>query len=314
MKLVFALLALVLLRWIITFRVYSSVSAGELKRRARLDDSRAKSLYRVAVYKPALDVIFWALTTAAASTLIIWSVRTDWWLGVVALTIIAWLSVWGKFPADGWAGRLAVWFVPIDALAAELLSPVLSPTVKLFPRPAAAHTGLYEKRDLLELLKKQGRESDNRIPEGDLKIAGAALSFGDKKVSNVMTPRAKIKYVKAGETVGPTLMDELHKTGLSRFPVVKDNPKAAAPKVIGTLYLSDVIGDQSGGKVKDFIHINIFYINEDADLRLALEAFLESNQLMLIVINNFDETVGILNLEDVLAEIVGRPTDQSVAN
>jgi CBS domain containing-hemolysin-like protein len=222
------------------------------------------------------------------------------------MLVPAWLMVWGKFPASGWAGGLAAFAAPIYAKVFYYLDPLLSRLARLFPSNLPQHTGLYERKDLVELLGTQYKQADNRIPETDLKIAYNSIVFGDKSVGKIMTPLSKVKLVGANDTVGPLLMDELHKTGFSSFPVVKDTAKSAKMEIIGTLYLNDLIGYDGGGKVKDLATNKADFINEDDNLRQVLGAFLKTHHHLLIVINSFEEVVGVISLEDVLEQILGK--------
>jgi CBS domain containing-hemolysin-like protein len=310
MKLVYILLVLALAKCILLYKLYNSVPVVELKRRARAGDKRAARLYKAAAYEAALDVFLWLIGTASAAVLFIWSARTDWRLTSAVVIFFAWLTFWTASPKiGGWLGGLSSLFAKYLAWLLSVLQPVLGRIGAWFP-PASRvhfHTGLYEKKDLLEFLHKQNRQLDNRIPETDLKIATGAMSFGDKTVSSVMTPRRKVKLVGAGDNVGPLLMDELHKSGFSRFPVVKDSAKVAAPQIIGTLYLNDLVGHAATGKVKDLARKGVFYINESSNLRQALGAFLKTHHHLLIVVNDFEEVVGVLSIEDVLEQIIGQP-------
>lgn len=307
MKLLYAVLALALIRSILLYKTYHSIPLLELKRRARQHDNRAAALYKVAGYGAVLDLRQWLFGTAVGTALLIWSANTSWWLAAIAAVIVSWLLVWVKAPAEGWGGGLAALFAPFDALILSILNPVLSPLAKLLPgRYGSAHTGLYEKRDMLEFIKQQHEQPGNRMLESDLLIAFNAMQFGDKQVGKVMTPRRLVKLVKADELAGPVLTDELHKTGFSRFPVVADSPKAASPKIIGTLYLSQLIGYDGNAKVKELADKNVYFINEDSSLRQALNAFLKTHHHLLIVVNSFEEMVGVLSLEDVLEQVLGK--------
>lgn len=305
MKLLFALLALAFIRGILLYKTYHSIPLLELKRRARQQDKRASALYKVAGYGPVLDLRQWLFCTSVGALLLIWSARTDWWLAAIFVAVTSWLMVWVKAPAEGWGGGLAALFAPFDAMLMSILNPVLSPLSRLLPGHRG-HTGLYEKRDVMEFIKKQHEQGDNRVPESDLLIAFNAMQFGDKQVGQVMTPRRQVKLVKADELAGPILTDELHKTGFSRFPVVTDSPKAASPKIIGTLYLSQLIGYDGNAKVKELADKEVYFINEDSSLRQALNAFLKTHHHLLIVVNSFEEMVGVLSLEDVLEQILGK--------
>ena len=308
MKYLYVLLALFFAEIILLYKVYHSIPVQELKRRARAKDKKAASLYRVAAHGATLEVLLWLMGTAAGATLFIWSARTKWWLAAIVAVITAWLVAWVRLAADGWAGSLAAFLAPLHVRIVSFTEPVLGRVSGWLPpgRRVHLHSGLYEKKDLLELLNKQNKQIDNRIPETDLNIAFNAIQFGDKTVAQVMTPRRKVKLVTADETAGPILTDELHKSGFSRFPVVKDSAKTTSPQVIGTLYLSDLIGYEGSGKVKDLAKREVYFINEESNLRQALNAFLKTHHHLLIVVNSFEEMVGVLTLEDVLEQIIGQ--------
>jgi len=306
MKFIYALLVLGLLKLIMMYKVYRSVPAMELKRRARAADSRSAKLHKVTAYGKLVYVHLWFWGTAGFVTLAVWSARTDWWLAAAVIAIASWLVVWVKFPASGWAGGLAAFTAPVYSRLLYYLDPLLSLLSRLFPSDLPQHTGLYERRDLMELLGNQHKQIDNRIPESDLKIAYNSIIFGDKTVGKIMTPLKRVKTVGANDTIGPLLMDELHKSGFSRFPVVKDTSKSAKLEVVGTLYLNDLIGYEGGGKVKDLASKGTKFINEDVNLRQALSAFLKTHHHLLVVVNNFEEMVGVISLEDVLEQILGK--------
>lgn len=307
MIILFIALALALVRNILLYKTYRSIPLTELKRRARQGDKRSAALYKVAGYAGLFDLRQWLFCTAVASILVIWAARTDWWSAAIVVVVVSALLTWPRFSAEGWAGGLAALFAPFDAKILSLIRPILNPVVRWLPlNGPRRHTGIYEKNDFLELINHQNRQTDNRIAEADLKIAFSALQFGDKTVGSVMTPRRKVKMVSAEEVAGPILTDELHKTGFSRFPVVKDSVKAASPQVIGTLYLNDLIGYEGSGRVRSLAKRDVYFINEESSLRQAMNAFLRTHHQLLIVVNSFEEMVGVLTLEDLLEQIVGK--------
>jgi CBS domain containing-hemolysin-like protein len=308
MKIVYVLLALAFIKSVLLYKVYHSVPVRELKRRARQTDKKAQKLYKLATYEMTVELIVWLMAVASAAVLLIWSARTNWWLAAIVMVVGAWLVVWGKFAADSWAGSVAAIFAPAHAKFLYYTQPIFGPIARLLPpgRIATVHTGLYETKDLLELLSRQNKQLDNRTSLTDLHIAQNSLTFGDKTVGSVMTPRREVKFAKSDDSVGPILVDELHKTGFSRFPVAKDSAKAATPQIVGTLYLNNLIGYNGSGKVKDLMKHEVYFINEDASLRQALAAFLKTHHHLLIVVNSFEEMVGVLSLEDVLEQILGK--------
>jgi CBS domain containing-hemolysin-like protein len=308
MKLVYILVALAFIKSVLLYKVYHSVPVHELKRRARQGDKQAGRLYKVAAYEATFDVMMWLAAVASAAVLVVWSARTHWWLAVIVMVGGAWLVAWSKLSAGSWAGSAAAFIAPVHAKFLYYAQPVLGPIANLLPpgRRASIHTGLYETRDLLDFLSRQNKQLDNRISQADLEIARNSLTFGDKTVGSIMTPRREVKFAKADDSVGPVLIDELHQTGFSRFPVAKDSAKSAAPQIIGTLYLNNLVGYDGDGKVKDLMKKEVYFINEDASLRQALGAFLKTHHHLLIVVNSFEEMAGVISLEDVLEQILGK--------
>jgi CBS domain containing-hemolysin-like protein len=101
-------------------------------------------------------------------------------------------------------------------------------------------------------------------------------------------------------------MDELHATGFSRFPVAKAGTAGSAqPQIVGTLFLKDLVGYTGSGRVAGMMQSKVYYVNETQSLRDALAAFLKTHHHLFVVVNNFEEIVGVLSVEDVLEQILG---------
>jgi len=107
------------------------------------------------------------------------------------------------------------------------------------------------------------------------------------------------------EILGPLVLDGLHKTGHSRFPVISSD----IDHVVGILHLRDVLTIDSSKKhtarVDTAMSKKVLYIRQDHTLSQALSAFLRTHHHLFIVINEFSETVGILTLEDTLEALLG---------
>jgi len=294
-----------------------SLPPAELRRQARGDKKGGSaSIYKLVSYGSSLDIFLGILVIAGFIGTILAAAAISWWL--VAATFVLSLLVWLKDP-NGKSGRVHWTIAGYLAYPADWLLRIMHP---LFSRLRMVsrlkvrrpHTRAYEKEDLVSLIKKQGTQADNRISREDLQTAQAALSFDDKNVGSVMTPRRKIKMIEANEPIGPHLMDELHASSQTSFPVVKGSAKTSSPEVIGVLYLRDIIGIEQGGKVKDLMHQPVFYINEKQNLRQALAAFSKTRSHTLLVVNNFEEIVGQLDFEAIINQLVGELPDEGFEN
>lgn len=296
-----------MLSGIVLLKVYTSTPPAELKRRVRQGDSAAKLLYKVAAYQASLQILLWAIIGFSAGGLFVLLSRSmASWLAGLLIVLLLWLGFgWLPYTRVSLAGKkLAQWAAPPLAWILNKLYPLLRGVEeKTVGYRLNIHTGIYEKEDIIELLRRQQHQPDSRIDPSELEVIEGALGFGDKLVRSIMTPRRIAKLVSTDDTVGPLLMDELHKSGHSRFPVYEGKKD----KIVGMLLLRDLIGKPEGGQVRDFMHKSVFYVHEEDTLARALQAFLKSHRHLLVVVNSFEEIVGLLTLEDVLEQIVGNP-------
>ena len=144
------------------------------------------------------------------------------------------------------------------------------------------------------------------IGESTKKLILSGLSFDGRSVHEIMTPKSVVDTIQNTEMLGPLVLDDLHKTGHSRFPVVDGD----IDHVVGVLYVHDVLtldtSKKHTSKVETAMSKKVYYIREDHSLGQALTAFLSTHHHLFIVINEFRETVGIVTLEDTLEALLGR--------
>lgn len=288
-------------------RSYGSIPVKELRKRAREGDMAAETIFKAAAYGSSLRALLWALTIGFSSLLFMTLARESaTWFALVVIAFILWFGfVW--LPARE-ATRKGVWaarqFAPAFAKVLAYLHPIFSKVHDFINRhrPVSVHTGVYDKEDLKELFARQKVQSDNRVDAQTLEIVEHALSFGDKKISGILTPRRVVKCVAATDTIGPILMDDLHKSGHSRFPVYEGRQD----NIVGILFLRDAVRAKAGGAITKTMNSQVCYIHEDQPLTEALHAILRTHQQLFIVVNGFEEYVGIVTIEDIMEAIVGK--------
>ena len=254
------------------------------------------------------------ISTASAAVLFWLSAEISYWLGgVVALAVGIEVYRSNKYlKPGGWLWRWTNLFAYVVTKLLQPLAPWLSRLP--FKSPRSEHSRLFETDDLIDLLHRQARQADNRISQTDLDTAKAALTFADKTIKSALVPINKVRLVLPDEVVGPHLMDELYEQGYSAFPVGKKIGKKLPPEITGIVYVKDWLG-KSPHQTVDQLAVNDFsYIEEAKNLNQALEAFLKTRSLLLIVINEREEVVGALWLEDVLEQVVGRKVVAEVEN
>lgn len=290
------------------YRTFHHVTPKELKRRARGGDEVAALLYRSVSYGLSVKLLLGGLAALSAYGAFVFMVQAlDAWLALPVLTVVAILGLL-FVEMKGGSNRVALWLAQTVSPALSWLLERLHPLFDRLGRavrrlfPVRIHSGLYEKEDLAALLEAQKSQPDNRIAAGEIDMLSNALTFGDKTVADALVPKRVVKSVAASDDVGPVLMGELHASGHSRFPVYevkKDN-------IVGVLYLHDLVATKRSGTVSNIMRRKVTYVHEDFTLYQTLQAFIKTKQHLFIVVNSFEEYVGIITIEDVLERVIGK--------
>lgn len=289
----------VLLTWII--RGMSSESTAEFKRRARSGDIDSARLYKLeSLYQnqPLLLCILMLITGLSA----IGFLTAINYSGAFAFTIIfiAYFFVLIFGFSINRPTHVASASSVIIALILKILSPLLKyPSILLGKfikfRPDKSFSS---KAELLALIEQHSVSSMLSILERQA-IHGA-LTYGDKKIIDYLVPIGVVKSIKDTEILSPVVIGELHDSGYSRFPVF-----ANTNTVAGTLYLKDAASIRTNKMVKEVMHPEVYYLNEEQTLQDALKAFLKTKHHLFMVVNGYEDVVGIITIEDVLEQIIG---------
>lgn len=152
-------------------------------------------------------------------------------------------------------------------------------------------------------LEHMVKESQGILREQDKRRIINSLHFNERTVQEIMTPRGVVNFIKKSDVIGPYLLNDLHKTGHSRFPVIDQD----IDHVVGLLYTRDLVTltDKESKTAGEIMDQHVYYINADQTLDHALSAFLKTHRHMFIVVNEYRETAGVVSLEDVIEALLG---------
>jgi CBS domain containing-hemolysin-like protein len=286
-------------------KTYNAVPLRELKRRAAAEDPFAVKLYPVVSYGRSLRGLLWlfiALTSAAGVVML--SRDAPVWLSLLAVILLLWAAYsWLPQSRTTPVGRrLTLLANPVILWLLGHLHPALDRTAGIVEKRYTAedHTGLYEREDLVSLIEQLQTQHDSRFSEEELEIAKRALSFDEFEVSSILTPKKSVKSALADDTVGPVLIDELHKSQQDHILV----RQSAKGEFVGTLNYKH-LNLHSSGKVKDYMDASINYVHEDDSLSQALKTFFDTNNALFVVVNNAEEYIGIVTIENILKQLLG---------
>jgi CBS domain containing-hemolysin-like protein len=298
------LLALALVG-VVARKTYFFLPLHELKRRAGRGDEVAARLHRAAAYDNSLKTLLWLyIGLTGAGAIILLAKDLPVWISLLIVGPLLW-AAFSWLPASRLTGpgvRLTTMLTPPIVWLLNYLHPILGRGADIVESRYVIpiHTRIFEKEDLLRLVERQQRQPDSRISEEELEIVKHALTFDERTVGDILTSRKKLKTVLADDTIGPILIDELHKAGQ---PYVLVREKAKGP-VIGALDYTR-LGIKSEGRVSDVMDSTVYYLHENDSLSEALHAFFVTNHPVFIVVNSFEEFVGIITVENILLQLLG---------
>lgn len=306
-----SLMALALFATISLLKTYQHVPLKELRRQARQGDHLAQVFYRVANHDRNTRLLLWLLVGLLASGFFMFLyTHLVWWLAFIIGTLVTWFG-FAWLPGSH-ISRPGVWLArqlagPLAWLLERLYGPLhRSSDAVARLRPVTVHSGLYTRSDLKDLLKQQGKQLDNRIAQHDLDSVLYALTMRDKSLGSIMTPLRKAKTLSAADTIGPIMLDELHATGHTHFPVYQDDKK----HIIGVVGLSDLIKAKTGGSIKSAMRGLVYYLHEEDSLGEALAILGKTKQPLFVVVNSNEAIVGVVSLTDLLSSAQGQlPSD-----
>ncbi|MEU8242156.1 hemolysin family protein [Actinoplanes missouriensis] len=163
-----------------------------------------------------------------------------------------------------------------------------------------------ELRELVDLAEQRGV-----VEHGEREMIHSVFALGDTIAREVMVPRTEMVWIEAPKTLQQALYLFL-RSGFSRIPVIGET----VDDVLGVLYLKDVIrrtqnGDPAAAAqaVADAMRPATF-VPESKPVDDLLSEMQAARSHVVIVVDEYGGTAGLVTIEDILEEIVGEITDE----
>jgi CBS domain containing-hemolysin-like protein len=183
-----------------------------------------------------------------------------------------------------------------------LLGNALTPGKGFREGPFASEAELREMVDLAE--------QDRLIESGERAMIHSVFELGDTIAREVMVPRTEMVWIEADKSLRQALVLFL-RSGFSRIPVIGDS----VDDVLGVLYLKDVVRrTQTDPDTDDVPVVDLMrdatFVPESKPVDDLLSEMQAARTHMVIVVDEYGGTAGLVTIEDILEEIVGEITDE----
>jgi CBS domain containing-hemolysin-like protein len=163
-----------------------------------------------------------------------------------------------------------------------------------------------ELRELVDLAEQRGV-----VEHGERQMIHSVFALGDTIAREVMVPRTEMVWIEGPKTLQQALFLFL-RSGFSRIPVIGES----VDDVLGVLYLKDVIRrTQSGDPAADAMPVaelmrEATFVPESKPVDDLLSEMQAARTHLVVVVDEYGGTAGLVTIEDILEEIVGEITDE----
>jgi CBS domain containing-hemolysin-like protein len=206
----------------------------------------------------------------------------------------------GRLVAPGvrWLGRV---LNPLASLLI-LIGNAVTPGRGFREGPFATQVEL---RELVDLAEQRGV-----VEHGERQMIHSVFALGDTIAREVMVPRTEMVWIEADKTLGQALVLYL-RSGFSRIPVIGES----VDDVLGVLYLKDVIRRTQTDPEADAVPVvelmrEATFVPESKPVDDLLSEMQAARTHMVVVVDEYGGTAGLVTIEDILEEIVGEITDE----
>ena len=191
---------------------------------------------------------------------------------------------------------LMIVFTPLD----KVFSLLRNSLMKRFVHEEESHI----EDELMTMVDEAQHEGDMDVHEGEL--IRSAIEFNDQDAQSILTPRVDITAIEDTATMEEAA-EVLRESGYSRVPVYHED----MDHVVGILHEKDFYVQKHAG-CNDICQIMKPPVWAPSTLKISklLKMFQSSKTHMVILLDEFGGTEGLVTMEDVLEELVGEIYDE----
>lgn len=231
--------------------------------------------------------------------------------GILTLVILLFGEITPKTMATIHAEKISLMYSPIIYFLMRILTPIIfivdflsdGVLMLLHIDPNEQHNTMTEQelRTIVDVSHESGV-----IEEEEKQMIYNVFDFGDSQAKDVMVPRIDMSFIDADATYDE-LLDTFRKDGYTRYPVYENTTDT----IIGIINMKDILLRDT---TADFSIRKIlrkpYFTYEHKNTVDLLREMKEYAMNLVIVLDEYGATAGMITLEDLLEEIVGEIRDE----
>ena len=227
-----------------------------------------------------------------------------WFSAGFTMTILLFSEILPKTLGVAYCRPLAVWIAYPLYWMVKLLTPfvlVIQAITRLLP---ARGDGLLVSAQEIQALARQSHRS-GEISLQERRVITNILDLKSKNVRQIMTPVTVTFMLDADLTVSQAMMENEMLNLHSRIPVYQKN----TDDVIGIVLRKDLMDCALQGKGQKKLRALMqpaHFVPETGSLTGIMLEFFDYNKHLFVVVDEYGSVSGVVSLEDIIEEIVGR--------
>ncbi|MBD3244912.1 MAG: DUF21 domain-containing protein [Candidatus Moranbacteria bacterium] len=280
-----------------------SIKKNDLERKIKLGDRRAKKIYSIRKNGNFLLCVLLIGNVAvnAAISIYLSNLASGFIAGVIATSLIV---LFGEIIPQSFCAKYGfligyrlVWLVKIFSF---ILYPLAAPLAWVLNKILGEEIPtIWSKEELKEIIKTHEDSSCSDIDADEERILIGALSFSNKRVRDVMTPRDVVHAYGEHQVLNNTILKEIKKSGFSRIPVYAKR----VDNIIGILFVKNLIDIEKNIKISRVVKRDkIIKVSPNKKIDSLLNLFAKEKKHLAVVFER-SKFVGVITLEDIVEEV-----------
>lgn len=163
--------------------------------------------------------------------------------------------------------------------------------------------------DMMSLTKEELLESallsedEGVLGEKESDVIENILQLDKIKIEEILTPRTVVYALDGSRSIKDIMENEEDIFKFSRVPVYSESIENITGMVMTKKIFQQALKDDT--KPLKVVQKNIFKISENVPVSKALDLFIKKKEHMFLVLDSYDQTEGIVTLEDCVETILG---------
>lgn len=231
---------------------------------------------------------------------------------VLSLVYMVFARIVPHVLSESYADRISLWALPLVGPLTQFLYIFVWPMQLIEDHLLSKAMQASDEEDrpstedevisLIEDKDEQDLEKEER------EIIRSVFEFGESIAREIMTPRIEISGIRDTFTVKECI-EKVKESRHSRFPVFHEN----IDDVIGMVHVKDLLRSAVDGEMELSISQlvkRIDYVPETMPLNDLLQLMKNSRSQLVLIVDEYGGTEGLVTMEDVIEELVGEIEDE----